>query len=79
MTGRDLFGALARFIGLLLTTYGIYNLLYEAVGTVVPSVPHRMPPATGAIFGVVYLLFGVVLLLGGGLIARLVYGQKSSN
>lgn len=79
MTGRDLFGALTRFTGLLLAIYGIYIVSYEALGMVVPTIPHRMAPVPAAIFGAVYIVFGLVLLLGGGLITRLAYRQNDQG
>jgi hypothetical protein len=79
MTGRELFGALTRWFGLILTTYSTYTLVYEGIGTMVPSLPHRAPPSTGILFGAIYSVVGLALMLGGGWVSRLVYREKSSN
>jgi hypothetical protein len=76
MTGRELFGALTRFLGLLLTTYGIYTLAYEAAGMVVTTLPHRVTPTLGLVFGAIYAIVGLIFLLGAGLITRLAYRGK---
>ena len=79
MTGRELFGALTRFVGLLLAAYGLYYVGYEAVGMVIPGLPHRAPPGMGFAFGAIYAVIGLLLLLGGGLITRLAYGRDSTQ
>ena len=77
--GRELFGALTRFFGLLLSAYGIYTLIYEVAGMVVTTLPHRVTPTLGLIFGAIYAIVGLVLLLGAGLITRLAYRGESSR
>jgi hypothetical protein len=80
MTGRELFGALTRLLGLLLATYGIYYLAYEAIALLgMRNLPQRVSLTAGLIFGAVYVVLGLVLLLGGGLIVRLAYRQENSN
>lgn len=79
MTGRELFGALTRFFGLLLTAYGLYTLSYEVIGMAIPSLPHHVPPIMGLAFGAIYAVVGLILLLGGGLITRLAYGRSSTQ
>ena len=64
---------MTRFVGLLLAIYGIYTLGYEAVGIIISSLPHHVTPTMGAIFGTIYFVVGLGLLLGGGLITRLAY------
>jgi hypothetical protein len=79
MTGRELFGALTRFFGLFVTVYATYTLGYEIVGLMVTSLPHRVAPTTGIVFGAVYAVVGLIFLFGGGWISRHVYREKNSN
>jgi len=79
MTGRDLFGALTRFVGLLVTTYGAYTFIYEVIGTVVPDLPQRVARPLGLVFGVVEIALGLILLLGAEPITSVAYRRKNPN
>ena len=75
--GREVFGAIVRSIGLVLTLYGIYCAAYFALMKVLsipgsPSYPHAWLIA----FGVMYVVAGVVLFKGEWIV-RLAYGKRA--
>jgi hypothetical protein len=79
MTGRELFEALTRWFGLIVTTYGSYTLAYQALKMAFTDVPQRLSTTTGLIFGVLYLAVGLFILFGAKLISRILYGRANPN
>src|SRR3954462_2745694 len=73
MSGKDLFGALTRWTGMLLIATGAY----QAQGLVDPARGYS-PKDYVATVGV-YLGLGVLYLFGGGFIASVVYWGKRTE
>ena len=75
--GREVFGVIVRTVGFLLTLYGVYCAVYFALLKVVsvPS-PPSYPHGWLIVFGVLYVVAGVVLLKGEWIV-RLAYGKRA--
>ena len=79
MMKQDLLDALTRWSGVIIITYGIYTLAYELLRNVLPDLPHKLSIANGLVFASLEVLLGFALLMGGGLLVRLVYGPQMSD
>lgn len=73
-SGREAFGVVVRTVGLLISVYGAYVLLYLVLGLIVPLAV-RHDRQTQLIYGLVCFGWGLTLIRGEWLV-RLAYGRE---
>jgi hypothetical protein len=79
MTGRDLFGAGTRLLGLYLLQLGLTDfvrVICKIFGIPMPAIYSLGEDLTAAVH---LSAFGLILMFGANFITRLVYGRQNSN
>lgn len=64
---------------MLVVLYGIYATGYYSLREVMPDLPATTSSTMGLIVGGVYVVFGLVLMFGTGLLAWLTYGREKNQ
>jgi hypothetical protein len=72
------FGIIVRTIGLIVGLYGLYCLWYMLMRSFGMSTRANLPPTSAFMFGVFYLVLGVVILRKADWVVRFAYDQDSN-
>jgi hypothetical protein len=75
MKPKDAFELIVRTFGLILIYHAVYNVLYPIFRALGIEIVAKNSATVDWVIGAIYLGFGIGLLFGGRLIARVVYGK----
>lgn len=80
MTDQQLFGVLARIVGLLMGIYGILEWFVGVAQLVDPKIPHHYSVGEDLLFGLIALLIALILVRYSDSLTEFAYPRdKNSN
>lgn len=73
MSGKECFGVIVRTAGLSLILMGGYNIISSGYVAMTPERAHQVTAAWGSVFGLLFVLVGLLLLRGAPALLNFAY------